>query len=224
MAYTIIAARLPLGDVPVCGVTVEPYIQLRRLDTNQTAQVEELPEESSEGDAGSSRYVLRSLWSRSVVQGRAQAYCSIHPEREAGLQCTLCLRAKHAIPTHKSYHCSVKCFTQHWRVHKEMHERAEAQGECPACHWTSPAGPGRDAFLPAVPPPDPDLRLTCFDPLHRYLGYIPSVEDSNGFRGSTYSNGGETWLEVPSPLSPHCSTHSCHTWAPIWVRSYPAQT
>uniref|UniRef100_A0A061SKX5 CCR4-NOT transcription complex subunit 6 n=1 Tax=Tetraselmis sp. GSL018 TaxID=582737 RepID=A0A061SKX5_9CHLO len=88
-------------------------------------------------------------------QGRVPAYCSIHPELEAGVQCDICAKLKHAIPVHKSYHCTTKCFVQHWRVHKEMHDKA--------------ASAGRNS----------------------------ATENSNGmFRGNTYSNGGETWLEV----------------------------
>mmetsp|Transcript_8378 Transcript_8378/g.24020 ORF Transcript_8378/g.24020 Transcript_8378/m.24020 type:complete len:578 (-) Transcript_8378:263-1996(-) len=154
MALTVVAARLPMGDVPVCGVTLEPYVQLHSSVSNKTATAEDIPEEGSDNEH-SSRYILRSLWSRSVVQGRAPAFCSIHPEREATLQCDICMKLKNAIPAHKRFHCSSKCFSAHWRVHKEMHAKAEQ------------------------------------------LGVAGLSEETNGsYRGTTYSNGGETWMEV----------------------------
>lgn len=55
--------------------------------------------------------------------------CSVHPEREACLQCMVCLKCK--VPTHLSYHCSVDCLRSHWNLHKDYHKQhtAQANGE-----------------------------------------------------------------------------------------------
>ena len=45
--------------------------------------------------------------------------CSVHPDREATLQCTVCLRLR--VAQHLSYHCSVECLKSHWHLHKEYH-------------------------------------------------------------------------------------------------------
>lgn len=53
------------------------------------------------------------------------AVCSVHPEREASLQCMVCLRCK--VPTHLSYHCSVECLRSHWNLHKDYHKQQQPQ-------------------------------------------------------------------------------------------------
>lgn len=55
---------------------------------------------------------------------RGGAVCSVHPEREASLQCMVCLRCK--VPTHLSYHCSVECLKSHWNLHKDYHKQQPA--------------------------------------------------------------------------------------------------
>lgn len=40
-------------------------------------------------------------------------------DREATLQCILCLRAK--VELRKSFSCSTDCLRQHWNVHKNLH-------------------------------------------------------------------------------------------------------
>jgi hypothetical protein len=59
----------------------------------------------------------------------------VHPEREATLQCLVCLRCK--VPTHLSYHCGVPCLKRHWNLHKDYHkhhtalqQQAKPNGAC----------------------------------------------------------------------------------------------
>ena len=120
-SFTVLSVKLPAGEYPVCGVALEPYVQCRR--ENQAAAPEEVPEE---GQAGA-RYALRFRWYRSVVQ-RSGANCWIHPDREATLQCVLCLRCK--VDIRKSYHCTPSCLKQHWHWHKELHEQRRQNGAC----------------------------------------------------------------------------------------------
>lgn len=44
-------------------------------------------------------------------------------DREATLQCILCLRAK--VELRKSFTCSTDCLRQHWNVHKNLHLNGE---------------------------------------------------------------------------------------------------
>ena len=124
MALTIISSRVPSGDTPVCGVPLEPYVLCRR-DNNATATADELPEEGTAG----ARFCLRFRWYRSVVQ-RSGALCWIHPDKEASLQCILCLRCK--VDIRKSYHCSTACLRQHWAYHKELHDQRKQNGAAKA--------------------------------------------------------------------------------------------
>ncbi|KAK9827722.1 hypothetical protein WJX81_005188 [Elliptochloris bilobata] len=149
-ALTINSARIPSGETPVQGVPLEPYVLVRRSD-NSSCNAEEVPEEGS-GDA---RFSLRFRWYRSVVN-RGGAVCFFHQDREATIQCILCLRSK--VETRKSYTCSTDCLRQHWVVHKELHANA---------------------------------------------GHGPLAKNENGFTSDTslkashtFSNGGETWIEV----------------------------
>lgn len=47
--------------------------------------------------------------------------CCIHPDREATIQCLLCLRCK--VDQRRSFHCTTECLKQHWGFHKELHEQ-----------------------------------------------------------------------------------------------------
>ena len=71
-ALTITSARIPSGDAPICGVTLAPYVLVRRSD-GQSCNGEDCPEEGS-GDA---RFALRFRWYRSVVN-KGGAVCFIH--------------------------------------------------------------------------------------------------------------------------------------------------
>lgn len=61
-----------------------------------------------------------------VQSDKKVAICSVHPSKEATLQCLGCIKTK--VPVTKSYHCSTKCFTDAWQHHRVLHERAAAEG------------------------------------------------------------------------------------------------
>jgi len=119
MSVSIVSARLPTGDTPVCSVTLEPYVLIKRGETTVTA--DDIPEEGS-SEPG---LQLRSRWYRSSIP-RGGAVCSVHPEKEATVQCAVCLRSKVAV--HLSYHCTADCFKCSWPQHLEYHRQAHANG------------------------------------------------------------------------------------------------
>lgn len=120
--------RLSTSEGVFCGVTLEPYLVVKR-DNAQLA-LEDVPDEGSPEGI----YQLRSRWYRSTLP-RGGAVCSVHPDREASLQCTVCLRLK--VGAHLSYHCSVDCLKSHWHLHKEYHAQFQSNGEthCAAALW-----------------------------------------------------------------------------------------
>lgn len=120
MSVSIVSARLPTGDTPVCSVTLEPYVLIKRGETTVTA--DDIPEEG----ASEPGLQLRSRWYRSSIP-RGGAVCSVHPEKEATVQCAVCLRSKVAV--HLSYHCTAECFKRSWPQHLEYHRQAHANGE-----------------------------------------------------------------------------------------------
>eukprot|EP00879_Flechtneria_rotunda_P016171 GHRR01016915.1.p1 GENE.GHRR01016915.1~~GHRR01016915.1.p1 ORF type:complete len:388 (+),score=95.80 GHRR01016915.1:221-1384(+) len=120
MSVSIISARLPTGDTPVCNVTLEPYVLIKRGDTTVTA--DDIPEEGSHEPG----LQLRSRWYRSSIP-RGGAVCSVHPDKEATVQCTVCLRCKVAV--HLSYHCSAECFRSSWQQHRDYHQQAHTNGQ-----------------------------------------------------------------------------------------------
>ncbi len=135
MALQILSCRIPSGDNPHCGVTLEPYVVVKRqlepggLPTQVNAA--DLPEEPTD-----SRFCIRSRWYRSILS-RGGSVCCIHPDREATIQCLLCLRCK--VDPRRSYHCSTDCLKQHWDFHKELHEQVRGlcnRGGRPVCCTT----------------------------------------------------------------------------------------
>ena len=62
MALTIVSIKL--SSEAVCGVTLEPYLQVRK-GTSTTVSGEDVPEEG----VSDARYVLRYRWYRSVHRG-----------------------------------------------------------------------------------------------------------------------------------------------------------
>lgn len=116
--------RLTTSEGVFCGVTLEPYAVIKR-DNGQIG-LEDVSEETLL-DSPSPAYQLRSRWCRSTIP-RGGAVCSVHPDREASLQCTVCLRLK--VGQHLSYHCSVECLKSHWHLHKEYHKQFQADGVC----------------------------------------------------------------------------------------------
>lgn len=54
--------------------------------------------------------------------------CWVHPDRDATVQCILCLRCK-ADPK-RSYHCDSECLKEHWHFHLDFHKQARnSQGD-----------------------------------------------------------------------------------------------
>eukprot|EP00195_Chlamydomonas_chlamydogama_P016392 CAMPEP_0202900342 /NCGR_PEP_ID=MMETSP1392-20130828/11166_1 /ASSEMBLY_ACC=CAM_ASM_000868 /TAXON_ID=225041 /ORGANISM="Chlamydomonas chlamydogama, Strain SAG 11-48b" /LENGTH=568 /DNA_ID=CAMNT_0049586715 /DNA_START=168 /DNA_END=1874 /DNA_ORIENTATION=- len=111
--------RLSTSDGVFCGVTLEPYVLVKR--DNAPVAADDVPEEG----APEGYWQLRSRWYRSTIP-RGGAVCSVHPEREAALQCIVCLRCK--VAQHLSYHCSVECFKSHWNLHKDYHQQCQSNG------------------------------------------------------------------------------------------------
>lgn len=126
MALTLVSCKIPAADTPVVGVTLDPYVLVRRADSGTTATAEEVPEEGH-SDA---RFSLRFRWYRSQIN-RSGLVCWVHQDREATLQCTICARyAQTANEKRQSYHCSSDCLKQHWGAHRELHikQHKRAQG------------------------------------------------------------------------------------------------
>ncbi|CAN7128675.1 carbon catabolite repressor protein 4 homolog 1 [Brassica rapa] len=114
---SVIRVHLP-SEVPIVGCELTPYVLLRRPD--KTATTDDVPESAPlEG------HFLKYRWYR-VQSDKKVAICSVHPSREATLQCLGCIKTK--VPVTKSYHCSTKCFTDAWQHHRVLHERAAAEG------------------------------------------------------------------------------------------------
>ena len=53
-------------------------------------------------------------------------------DREATLQCVLCLRAR--VEQRKSYSCSTDCLRQHWGEHKNLHQNGRKSSLQPLQH------------------------------------------------------------------------------------------
>lgn len=119
MALQVLSCRIPSGDNPHCGVTLEPYVVVKRSSDSgglpSQVNAADLP-----GEGTDARFYVRSRWYRSVLS-RGGSVCCIHPDREATIQCLLCLRCK--VDSRRSFHCSTDCLKQHWGFHKELHEQ-----------------------------------------------------------------------------------------------------
>ncbi|KAH0918920.1 hypothetical protein HID58_026580 [Brassica napus] len=114
---SVIRVHLP-SEVPIVGCELTPYVLLRRPD--KTATTDDVPE-----SAPLDGHFLKYRWYR-VQSDKKVAICSVHPSKEATLQCLGCIKTK--VPVTKSYHCSTKCFTDAWQHHRVLHERAAAEG------------------------------------------------------------------------------------------------
>lgn len=121
--YQLVHLKLPTGEAPICNVTLEPYVLIKK-DSQTTVTADDIPEEGS----GEGTWQLRSRWYRSTIPRSGGAVCSLHPEKPATVQCTVCLRCK--VAPHLSYHCTPECFKGSWQQHKEYHRQAHANGEC----------------------------------------------------------------------------------------------
>lgn len=122
MAFAIVSVKLTSGDTPICGVTLEPYIVVRKSDGAGACTADDVPEEGVSDGA----YQLRSRWYRSTIT-RGNAVCNVHPEKEAAVQCMVCLRSR--VPQHLSYHCTAECLKNHWHLHKEHHLQSPSNGQ-----------------------------------------------------------------------------------------------
>ncbi|MEW5318944.1 MAG: hypothetical protein WDW38_010124 [Sanguina aurantia] len=110
------------ADSVFCGVTLEPYVQVKRGES--VVNSDDVPEEGSPDGL----YQLRSRWYRSSLP-RGGAVCSIHPDREAGLQCVVCVRMRTAGQgQHLSYHCTAECLKSNWNLHRDYHKQAPSNG------------------------------------------------------------------------------------------------
>ncbi|CAF2059443.1 hypothetical protein Bca4012_099835 [Brassica carinata] len=167
---SVIRVHLP-SEVPIVGCELTPYVLLRRPDN--TATTDDVPE-SSPLDG----HFLKYRWYR-VQSDKKVAICSVHPSKEATLQCLGCIKTK--VPVTKSYHCSTKCFTDAWQHHRVLHERAAAEGN------------GEEEEL---------LRLNSSGSVSSILSTVSSL--TNGSSSSVYPSsisqktgaGGETLVEV----------------------------
>ena len=64
MALTLVSCKIPQAETPVVGVTLDPYVLVRRADSGVTATADEVPEEGH-SDA---RYSLRFRY-KQMFQG-----------------------------------------------------------------------------------------------------------------------------------------------------------
>ncbi len=213
---TINSARIPSGETPVQGVPLEPYVLVRRSD-NSSCNAEEVPEEGS-GDA---RFSLRFRWYRSVVN-RGGAVCFFHQVRGRGAARraarawgleTLSARAPGAGPRGDNPVHSVPA--QQGRDAQELHvlHRLPAPplgGAQGAARKRCAAGPRAWCFCrPAWSHAAGGLRRrrTAEQPGRASaVGHGPLPKNENGFTSDTslkashtFSNGGETWIEVGGP-------------------------
>ena len=66
----VLSCKLPVSEFIVQGVTIEPYVLVRRPEAAGTTTADEVPEEGT----GDSRHCLRFRWYRSVLN-RGGAVC-----------------------------------------------------------------------------------------------------------------------------------------------------
>ncbi|CAD7705110.1 unnamed protein product [Ostreobium quekettii] len=112
MSLTIVSTQVPTGDAPICDVMLEPYIVIKEGDGPGTRC--HVPDEGCL--ESTSRFRLRSRWFRAMIH-RGSAVCNVHPDREAAIQCLLCLRAHAPVPL--SFHCGPECLKEHWHLHRD---------------------------------------------------------------------------------------------------------
>ncbi len=132
----------------------------------------------------------------------------IHGDTEATLQCVLCLRAK--VDVRKSYHCSTDCFRKHWHLHRDLHGQP-AQRNGANLHDAEVASWLAVPLLFARPCGTASYALTSMFGVAGFVGGDGAhVQPDNGFKGAqgTYSNGGETWMEVRGRIAAHAGSPS----------------
>ena len=147
-------------------------------------------------------------------------------DREATLQCVLCLRAR--VEQRKSYSCSTDCLRQHWGEHKNLHQNGRKPSLHPLQHGDLP----RAAVLHHIAQQLMHawhIAAGASQHQHAYksengYGHGGGIKDTH-----TFSNGGETWIEAclyPYPLSSascllprqQAKTHCAAAWGCRWAR------
>lgn len=68
MALTLVSCKIPAAETPVVGVTLDPYVLVRRGDSGVTATAEEVPEEGHSDARFSLRFRYRTVFD-----------CPLHP-------------------------------------------------------------------------------------------------------------------------------------------------
>ncbi|EPS68733.1 hypothetical protein M569_06033 [Genlisea aurea] len=110
---SVLRVHLP-SEIPIVGCELTPYVLLKRPDSSVlSGDVTEL------NPVGG--HFLRYKWYR-IQSDKKVTVCSVHPAEQATLQCIGCIKAK--LPISKSYHCTIKCFSDAWQHHRVLHERA----------------------------------------------------------------------------------------------------
>ena len=66
------------------------------------------------------------------VKSHEKVSTQIHPDREATVQCILCLRSRAEV--RKSFHCTPECLQRHWPQHRQLHEQRRVNGEQQLAH------------------------------------------------------------------------------------------
>ncbi|KAI0504872.1 hypothetical protein KFK09_015826 [Dendrobium nobile] len=112
---SVLRVHLP-SEIPVVGCEITPYVLIKRPDNSVSN--EDVVEAAPVGGC-----YMSYRWYR-IQTDRKVSICSIHPSKQATLQCIGCLKAK--VPPAKSFHCTPKCFSDAWRHHLVLHERASS--------------------------------------------------------------------------------------------------
>ncbi|KAL3623796.1 Carbon catabolite repressor protein 4 1 [Castilleja foliolosa] len=168
---SLLRVHLP-SDIPIVGCELTPYVLLKR--PNKSPTTEDVTELNPVDGC-----FLRYKWYR-VQSDRNVAVCSIHPTKQATVQCLLCVKAKISIS--KSYHCTSKCFLGTWKQHRVLHDRA-----------TSALNENGN---------EDDELLSRFNSTGSNVSLPTSQSNPNLLNGTLYPavvaqrNGDETWFEV----------------------------
>jgi CCR4-NOT transcription complex subunit 6 len=159
------------------------------------ASAEEVPEEG----ATDARFSVKCRWYRAVAARGGAPACWAHPEREAGVQCILCLRAK--ADARRAYHCSPECLVEHWAFHKDFHLQAARAAEAAEGERRAAAGGGGAAAAGggASTPGGPGGNYSSThgshaDHLHRSPSY-----SYGGSAGEAWAEVGRGRVYVPTP-------------------------
>eukprot|EP00199_Chlamydomonas_sp_CCMP681_P000237 CAMPEP_0119108246 /NCGR_PEP_ID=MMETSP1180-20130426/13547_1 /TAXON_ID=3052 ORGANISM="Chlamydomonas cf sp, Strain CCMP681" /NCGR_SAMPLE_ID=MMETSP1180 /ASSEMBLY_ACC=CAM_ASM_000741 /LENGTH=547 /DNA_ID=CAMNT_0007093841 /DNA_START=156 /DNA_END=1799 /DNA_ORIENTATION=+ len=120
---------------------------------------DDVPEEGSSDGF----YQQRHRWYRHAIP-RGGTFCSVHPEKEATLQCMVCARLR--VAAHLSYHCSPECLKSHWHLHRDYHKQQQALPDLPDSD-------GR----PCINKNNSVTNVETYVEVGRTRGYIPTQDD-----------------------------------------------